>query len=69
MFLCVCVCVCACACVQRLVFPEDRPGKRKHPDSDAEMDEEKKPEPVLQVIPYSVPNRGPYLYNLPKKLA
>jgi len=50
----------------RLTFPEARPPqKRKHPgDQKEEEGEEKR---TLVVEPYTVPNRGPYPYNQPKR--
>ena len=50
----------------RVVFPEERPKKRKHPDS-SEQEGPGDDRPVLLVTPYTVPNRGPYPYNQPKR--
>ena len=50
----------------RLTFPEERPPqKRKHPESGegGEGGERR----TLVVEPYTIPNRGPYPYNQPKR--
>ena len=48
------------------MFPEEETKKRRHPDS--EMKEEVEGhKPVLLVTPYTIPNRGPYPYNQPKR--
>ena len=49
----------------RITFPE-KPSigvKRKHPDTGGDIDKPKQ----LLVQPFTIPNRGPYPYNLPKK--
>ena len=51
----------------RLKFPEQRlPQKRKLPASEEEGKEDEG-ESTLLVEPYTIPNRGPYPYNQPKK--
>ena len=50
----------------RVVFPEENPKKRKHPDSSVQ-EGLKEDRPVLLVTPYTIPNRGPYPYNQPKR--
>ena len=49
----------------KLTFPEEgSPQKRKHPDNDdGEADKR-----TVIVEPYTIPNRGPYPYNQPKRL-
>lgn len=53
----------------RLTFPEQRQSqKRKLGDRDeADKNGEAKEDDVLIVEPYTIPNRGPYPYNQPKK--
>ncbi len=50
----------------RVEFPKPaEDNKRKHEEGDSEQ----KPEEVIKVAPYIVPNRGPYPFSQPKKNA
>ena len=57
-------------CLFRLTFPDHKlPQKRKlasreEPNQEKEGEEE---DNTLLVEPYTIPNRGPYPYNQPKK--
>ena len=48
----------------RLTFPKPvKKAGKKRPHTETESAESA----VIQVKPYTIPNRGPYLYNIPKK--
>ena len=75
--VCVCV-VCVCLGVNwwdvythlyRLTFPEHKlPQKRKLDKPTSKQEEvEGVEDDTLVVEPYTIPNRGPYPYNQPKK--
>ena len=53
----------------KLTFPDERPPqKRKHPgDGEGEGEELPADRKTLIVEPFTIPNRGPYPYNQPKK--
>ena len=56
-----------CVLCYRLMFPEHKlPQKRKLATRE-ELHQEKEEDDTLLVEPYTIPNRGPYPYNQPKK--
>lgn len=58
---------CGCQSLFRLTFPESKlPQKRKLAGSES-TDRDEEEGVTLLVEPYTIPNRGPYPYNQPKK--